>query len=143
MENGEQDDIQPGDEAAVRHPAEGASKVWERWSDWNELVSCLQQELVLSQEMLERTANSRGAQSASGDDVAAMHTIAGRCGEGGDMAGGDMADVIKKLRNYLEELPAKTHGDGTASSMPSLIQCSYDSSRLRRLPPPEPAEAVP
>jgi len=46
--------------------ARGPTEVWERWSDWNQLVAHLQEELVLSQDMLERTG--RQAQDEDKED---------------------------------------------------------------------------
>lgn len=69
--------------------ARGTTKVWERWSDWNELVTCLQQELVMSQDMLDQGREHSITDDAEEDMLQAPRGMHDEVG--------DMAAIIKKV----------------------------------------------
>lgn len=99
------------------------TKIWESWSDWNELVCSLQQELLLSQEMLDRTE----------PHYTVSTTSQSRLGSAGKAK--DTAEVIRKLRGYLEELHTQPVDlQSSAVSVNSTV-CAENSSKLRLIKP--------
>jgi hypothetical protein len=115
-----------GAAGALATPGGAPITVWERWNDWNELVTCLQQDVVASQDMLNKTAGA--AQSSQKRKIDLGTSLMQQKKVGGGKAD-EIADVIQQLRGYLEELPARPPRNLSDMPLPE------DSSKLRRLPP--------